>query len=188
MFQDYKDLLSAFNANDVKYLIVGGYAVSFHAQPRATKDIDLFIKADFANAKATYAALAAFGAALQDIREEDFAEAGNFIRFGREPRAIDILPAIDGVDFNDAWDRRVQGVIDPDSGPDRVLHFRGRSRSRKNRGRKTTRYCGCRGDSQSSRKVIERSLARQQGRPTGSIPMASVAAVRRNAGCTLTPP
>ena len=57
MFQDFKDLLSAFNAHRVKYLIVGGYAVSFHAQPRATKDIDLFIKADAANAQATYAAL-----------------------------------------------------------------------------------------------------------------------------------
>lgn len=116
MFQDYKDLLSAFNAHGVKYLIVGGYAVSFHAQPRATKDIDLFIKADAANASATYMALAAFGAALQNIREEDFAEPGNFIRFGREPRAVDILPGIDGVEFDDAWERRVRGVIDPDTG------------------------------------------------------------------------
>ncbi len=64
MFQDYKDLLSAFNAHGVKYLIVGGYAVSFHAQPRATKDIDLFIKADAANARAAYAALASFGVPL----------------------------------------------------------------------------------------------------------------------------
>jgi hypothetical protein len=59
MFDDFKELLSAFNAHSVKYLIVGGYAVSFHAQPRATKDLDLFIQAEPANAKATYAALAA---------------------------------------------------------------------------------------------------------------------------------
>ncbi len=115
MFQDYKDLLSAFNAHGVKYLIVGGYAVSFHAQPRATKDIDLFIKADIVNAKAVYAALAAFGAPLQNIRVEDLAEPNNFIRFGREPRAVDILPGIDGVDFDAAWERRVQGIIDPQS-------------------------------------------------------------------------
>ena len=57
MFDDFKELLSAFNAHSVKYLVVGGYAVSFHAQPRATKDLDLFIKADPANARATYAAL-----------------------------------------------------------------------------------------------------------------------------------
>src|SRR6185503_20972848 len=65
MYQDYKDLLSAFHAHGVRYLIVGGYAVIVHAQPRYTKDIDLFIKADLANAQATYAALAEFGAALE---------------------------------------------------------------------------------------------------------------------------
>jgi hypothetical protein len=57
MYQDFKDLLSAFHAHGVKYLIVGGYAVIFHAQPRSTKDIDLLIKADPENARATYAAL-----------------------------------------------------------------------------------------------------------------------------------
>src|ERR1700722_493751 len=62
MYQDYKDLLSAFHAHGVKYLIVGGYAVIFHAQPRATNDIDLFIKPDPANARAGYDALAEFGA------------------------------------------------------------------------------------------------------------------------------
>ena len=53
MYRDYKDLLSAFHAHGVKYLIVGGYAVIFHAQPRYTKDMDFFIKADAANAQAT---------------------------------------------------------------------------------------------------------------------------------------
>jgi predicted nucleotidyltransferase len=116
MFQDFKDLLSAFNAHGVKYLIVGGYAVSFHAQPRATKDIDLFIKADATNAKATYAALASFGASLDKVTEEDLADPRNFIRFGKEPVAVDILPAIDGVEFDAAWERRVEGIIDPQSG------------------------------------------------------------------------
>ena len=69
MYQDYKDLLSAFHAHGVKYLIVGGYAVVFHAQPRFTRDIDLFIKADAANAQATYAALAEFGVPLQSISD-----------------------------------------------------------------------------------------------------------------------
>src|ERR1019366_4890718 len=116
MYPDFKELLSVFNAHSVKYLIVGGYAVSFHAQPRATKDIDLFIKADAANAKATYAALASFGAPLDNIRVEELADPHNFIRFGREPRAVDILPGIDGVDFDAAWERRVEAVIDPKSG------------------------------------------------------------------------
>ncbi len=50
MYPDFKDLLSSFNAHNVKYLIVGGHAVSLHAQPRATEDLDVFIKADTANA------------------------------------------------------------------------------------------------------------------------------------------
>jgi hypothetical protein len=116
MYQDYKDLLSAFNAHGVRYLIVGAYAVIFHAQPRFTKDIDLFIQADPANARATYAALAAFGAALEGIRPEDFAERGSFFRFGRDPHGFDILPEIPGVDFDAAWERRVEGVIDPEGG------------------------------------------------------------------------
>jgi len=116
MYQDYKDLLCAFHAHGVRYLIVGGYAVIFHAQPRFTRDIDLFIKADSANAQATYAALAAFGTPLQGIRPEDFADRGTFFRFGRDPRGFDILPDIPGVDFDAAWERRVEGVIDANSG------------------------------------------------------------------------
>jgi len=116
MYQDYKDLLSAFHAHGVKYLIVGGYAVIFHAQPRFTNDIDLFIKADPANAQATYAALAEFGAALQGIRPENFASRGSFFRFGRDPRGFDILPDIPGVDFDAAWKRRVEAVIDAKTG------------------------------------------------------------------------
>jgi hypothetical protein len=116
MYHDYKDLLSAFHVHGVKYLIVGGYAVIFHAQPRFTRDIDLFIQADLANARATYAALAEFGAALDGIVMEDFAERGDFFRFGLDPHGFDILPDIAGVDFQAAWERRVEGVIDPESG------------------------------------------------------------------------
>jgi hypothetical protein len=116
MHQDYKDLLSAFHAHGVKYLIVGGYAVVFHSQPRFTKDIDLFIKPDLANAEATYAALARFGASLQGIRPDDFVDRSSFFRFGNDPYGFDILPSIPGVDFDSAWERRVEGLIDPETG------------------------------------------------------------------------
>jgi len=116
MFPDFKELLSAFNAHSVKYLIVGGYAVSFHAQPRATKDLDIFIKADPANAEAAFAALVSFGAPLDSIGIEDLANPSKFIRFGQPPIAVDILSGIDGVDFDEAWRRRVEGVIDHESG------------------------------------------------------------------------
>jgi hypothetical protein len=71
MYQDYKDLLSAFQSHGVKYLIVGGFAVIYHSQPRFTKDMDLFIQADSENASAKYATLAAFGAPLQDAAWEN---------------------------------------------------------------------------------------------------------------------
>ena len=116
MFQDYKNLLSAFQSHGVKYLVVGGFAVIYHSQPRFTKDMDLFIKADPENAKATYAALADFDAPLQGIRPEEFTDRNSFFRFGREPKGFDILPAIPGVDFDAAWERRVEIVVDPATG------------------------------------------------------------------------
>ena len=116
MCHDYKDLLSAFRSHGVKYLVVGGFAVIHHSQPRFTKDIDLFIQANLANARATYAALAQFGAALQGMRAEDFADPNSFFRFGREPKGFDILPSIPGVDFDAAWERRVEVEVDPATG------------------------------------------------------------------------
>jgi hypothetical protein len=78
MYPDFKELLSVLNAHRVKYLVVGAYAVSVHAQPRATKDLDILIKADADNAKAVYAALAQFGAPLEGLTTADFAERARF--------------------------------------------------------------------------------------------------------------
>lgn len=115
MLQDHKDLLSAFQSHGVRYMIVGGYAVTYHAQPRFTKDIDLLIQADPSNGRAIFAALADFGAPLEGIRPEDFVERGTFFRFGHEPQAIDILADLPGVDFDAAWERRVEVTIDESS-------------------------------------------------------------------------
>jgi hypothetical protein len=95
---------------------VGAYAVSAYAQPRATKDLDIWIKPDAENAKAVYAALAQFGAPLGGLTFADFAEPGPFFHMGDEPLAVDILTEIPGVDFDVAWERRVQDVIDAASG------------------------------------------------------------------------
>jgi hypothetical protein len=73
------------NERRVKYLVVGAYAVSIHAQPRATKDLDILIKADADNAPKVLAALAQFGAPLEGLTAADFAEPGPFFRMGREP-------------------------------------------------------------------------------------------------------
>ena len=116
MYPDFKELLSVLNAHRVKYLVVGAYAVSVYAQPRATKDLDVLVKADAANAEAVFAALAQFGAPLQDLTPADFGEPGPFFRLGREPVAVDILTDIPGVEFDAAWQRRVEDVVDPASG------------------------------------------------------------------------
>jgi hypothetical protein len=114
MHQDFRELLSAFNAGQVRYLIVGGYAVSFHAQPRATKDLDILIGADAENSKAVYAALAKFGAPIEGLSARDFAEPDNFFRMGTPPVMVDIMPKITGVEFEEAWSRRVDVQIDDD--------------------------------------------------------------------------
>lgn len=116
MYQDQKDLLSAFNAHGVKYLVVGGYAVILHAQPRATQDIDLFVKPDATNALAVYAALKTFGAPVEQFKPEDFADRNNFFRFGIPPSGVDILFEIPGVEFEAAWARRIEVTIDADRG------------------------------------------------------------------------
>ena len=116
MYHDYKDLLSAFQSHGVKYMVVGGFAVIYHSQPRFTKGLDIFISADPENAKAIYAALASFGASLKNITPEDFTDRNCFFRFGHEPKAVDILPSIHGVDFDTAWERRIETIIDPASG------------------------------------------------------------------------
>ena len=99
MHSDFKELLAIFNAHGVKYLIVGGYAVSFHAQPRATKDLDLFVSRDAANAHAIYQALAAFGAPLAGVTPEDYLDPDGFFRMGNPPIMVELLPAIQGIDF-----------------------------------------------------------------------------------------
>src|SRR5262245_28367299 len=116
MYPDFKQLLSALNASSVKYLVVGAYAVSVHAQPRATKHFDILVKPDVDNAKALYTALAQFGAPLERLTFADFVEKGPFFRMGREPVAVDILTEIPGVHFDAAWHRRVEHVVDPASG------------------------------------------------------------------------
>jgi len=112
MHSDFKELLSTLNAHRVKYLVVGAYAVSIYAQPRATKDLDILVKADADNAKAVFAALAQFGAPLGGLTAADFAEPGLFFRMGREPVGVDVLTAIPGVEFDAAWPRRVEDVVD----------------------------------------------------------------------------
>ncbi|HWE85921.1 MAG TPA: hypothetical protein VG267_13325 [Terracidiphilus sp.] len=107
--EDLKQLLLAFNANGVEYLVVGGYAVGVHAEPRATKDLDLFIRSDMVNGEAVYRALADFGAPVAGLTPADFCnDPKSIFQIGHPPARVDILQSIDGVEFDEAWRERTE--------------------------------------------------------------------------------
>lgn len=112
MDSNLKQLLSAFNAKRVKYVIIGGYAVFVHAQPRMTKDMDVFIESSPANALATFRALAEFGAPLGQFSVEDFADGRTVARFGVPPICFEIIQRIDGVEFAEVHANSIQLLID----------------------------------------------------------------------------
>ena len=111
MPEDLKELLRAFNDHGVRYLIVGGYAFGVHAEPRATKDLDIVIRSDEENSKAVFRALAQYGAPLDDLTPSDFMDGTTF-QIGQPPARIDILQHIDGVTFDQAWENRIEGHIE----------------------------------------------------------------------------
>ena len=103
---DFSDLLRIFNDNNVKYLVIGGYAFILYAEPRFTKDLNLWIKTDKTNAAAVYKALKESGAPLADLSEADFEEEGYFYQMGVPPMRVDIIMGIPGGDFDQAWEKR----------------------------------------------------------------------------------
>jgi len=111
MDKDFKELLSAFNDHNVKYLIVGGYAVSYHSEPRFTKDLDLFIQSSAENAKAVFQALKEYGAPLDHMTLEDFVDPETMFQIGVAPLRVDLLQKITGVDFEAAWNNRIRGPV-----------------------------------------------------------------------------
>jgi hypothetical protein len=116
LLKDQRDLLVALNAHGVKYLVIGAHAVGLHAEPRGTKDLDVFIKADGANSKAVFAALKEYGAPLARMTPDDFNDSPSSVfQIGVEPSRIDILQGIAGVSFEEAWKSRVEAVLDIDT-------------------------------------------------------------------------
>jgi len=105
---DFRDLLSAFAEEQVKYLLIGGYAVSFHSRPRFTKDIDLWIADDPENLARVHAALTTFGAPPSILRDLEALGPDEILYMGKPPVRVDILRVIPGVDFSDAFERRVE--------------------------------------------------------------------------------
>ena len=105
---DFRDLFAALNVAGARYLLVGGYAVAFHAQPRFTKDLDVWTDSDPENASRVYEALRQFGAPLHELTGADLARPGTIFQIGVPPNRIDVVTAIDGVAFAEAWPDRAQ--------------------------------------------------------------------------------
>jgi hypothetical protein len=105
--EDFLELLTALNAAEVRFLVVGAYAVGVHGRPRATKDLDVWVEASPGNAIRILVALRAFGAPLGDLTEADLSTPGTGFMMGAPPRRIDILTKISAVEFADAWQRRI---------------------------------------------------------------------------------
>lgn len=107
MLRDQRDLLSAFNAEGVEYMVVGGHAVNAYGVPRLTKDLDVFIRSNLLNSERVFRALVRFGAPLEGLSPSDF--CGNpdeVFQIGVEPNRVGVLQGISGVDFESAWERR----------------------------------------------------------------------------------
>lgn len=114
---DFRDLLRAFAGHDVRFLIVGAYALAVLGRPRATGDLDVWVEPTPENAQRAYTALRAFGAPLHDLTVVDLATPGVVFQIGLPPLRIDVLTQISGVEFARAWPRRLRATFDDVSVP-----------------------------------------------------------------------
>lgn len=110
--QDFREFIELLNEKEVKYLVVGGYAVAFHGHPRYTKDIDFWIWLNEENAERMIAALKDFGFSSPDLTKEDFLKEDMVIQLGYPPNRIDLLTNLDDVDFMDCFEKREKLIID----------------------------------------------------------------------------
>jgi hypothetical protein len=110
--RDFREMLCAFDAEGVEYLLIGAFAVLVHGHSRATGDMDLLVRPSPENARRVMAALRRFGAPVFQVKEEDFAVPGTVFQIGVPPLRIDILTSIVAVDFDEAFRRRFIGRVE----------------------------------------------------------------------------
>lgn len=113
MNQDFVDLLQAFAEHDVRFLVVGAYALAAHGRPRATGDLDVWVETTTENARRVMQSLVAFGAPLDQISVDDFSRAGIVFQMGLPPRRIAALTELTGLAFADAWPGRLRAPLGP---------------------------------------------------------------------------
>ena len=106
--EDYKDILHALSDENVRFLLVGAYALAAHGYPRTTMDIDIWVMPSPENADAVLRALQRFGASLQNLTKEDLQKDGTIFQIGVAPRRIDIITAASGLQFEPAYQHSIQ--------------------------------------------------------------------------------
>ena len=109
--KDFKEFVELLNAHEVRYLLVGGYAVAFHGHPRYTKDLDVWIELSQENADNILKALDKFGFGSLGLKSGDFLESDQIIQLGYPPNRIDILTTLKGLKFEDCYNAKVEVVI-----------------------------------------------------------------------------
>jgi hypothetical protein len=112
MNPDFKEFIQSLNDNQVRYLVVGGYAVAFHGYPRYTKDLDIWIELAHENAARVVKALDQFGFASLGLQEGDFLVEDQIIQLGFPPNRIDLITSLEGVTFDECFDKRLQVEIE----------------------------------------------------------------------------
>jgi hypothetical protein len=117
MNRDFVEMLSALTETGAEFLVVGAHALAAHGVPRATGDLDIWVKGSGDNAKRVLSALEKFGAPLIDLTMSDLTTPGVVYQIGVPPSRIDILTSISGVTFEQAWARRLTVEIEGTSVP-----------------------------------------------------------------------
>jgi len=110
--KDFKEFIELLNAHDVQYLVIGEYAVNFHSYPRYTKNIDFWLWMTDENIEKLLQVVKSFGFGSLGLDKNDFSDADNIIQLGYEPYRIDLLTDVNGVDFQECYNRRIDGEIE----------------------------------------------------------------------------
>ena len=109
--KDFKEFIKLLNENNVKYLVIGGYAVAFHGHPRYTKDLDIWIESSPKNAQRLLSALDQFGFGSLGLELENFIATNQIIQLGYPPNRIDLLTTAGGLDFEECYKSKVSEYI-----------------------------------------------------------------------------
>ena len=112
LHKDFTDFLRLLNEREVRYLVIGGYAVAYHGCPRYTGDLDIFVEASLENADRLVGVYRKFGFNLPDLKPELFTTPDNIVRVGHEPVRLEVLTGISGVTFAEAYARRIDVALD----------------------------------------------------------------------------